>query len=129
MVMCLNRNPSPLSVASGAATACAGWISSFRTRAYRRAVNSARGISGESAAIALLQPVEPGFEQRVDRRRSRFVRQVSGTDPAAILQPQHVSLDEGRDHLLDDQWVALREVGDARQRIRIQASGFEQVID
>src|SRR6266568_1682837 len=85
MVMCLNRNPSPLSVASGAATACAGWISSFRTRAYRRAVNSARGISGDSAAMSLSWNCSPTIAASSITVRSRSSNRSSLASSSAWI--------------------------------------------
>ncbi len=76
-----------------------------------------------------VEPVEPGREQGRDGRRHRHVAQAAGGDPPAALPAQQAVVDEGRHHLLDEQWVAGRGGSDPGDEGRVEVVGAHQGAD
>ena len=66
----------------------------------------------DDLALVLLQPVEPGGQERVDRRGHGHGRQVPCGPPGPVGLDQEALVDEHADHLLDEQGVALGRLRD-----------------
>ena len=75
------------------------------------------GRTLDHLAIVRRELVEARRQQHLNARRDRDPREITGCDPAAVLTPQVVTVDEDRDHLLDEQRVALGSFLDARGHV------------
>ena len=70
------------------------------------------GAALDDCALLRVQPVQAGREQELDRRRNGHVREVLDRAPRAVLEPQQSVVDQHREHLLDEQRVALGRLED-----------------
>ena len=71
-----------------------------------------RGL--DERPLRLRQPIEAGRQQRRDRRRNRYVRDVPSGHPPFAVASQQAVVDQHPEHLLDEQRVALGDAGDPR---------------
>ena len=72
-----------------------------------------RGFDGQALVVA--EPVEPGCEERLDRRRD------------VELAVESLVLHRQREHLLDEERIALRGVDDPRTHPRIELDLLQQL--
>ena len=68
----------------------------------------------DQASFIGRQPVQPGREERRDRRRDRDVGQVGRRRPSAVLQHQATLIDEEPGHLLGVEGVSFGRLRDPR---------------
>ena len=72
----------------------------------------------EHRALDRGQAVESRRDQRLDRGRHLHLRQIAGGDPSVVLSHEIAVVDQHRDHLFDEQRIALGGLGHARRHAR-----------
>ena len=72
------------------------------------------GRTLEHCSLAVTEVIKSRGEESMDRRRNGDCGEVSHHCPASVLAHEEAVVDQHRDHLLDEQWVAFRGVGDSR---------------
>ena len=79
-------------------------------------------------AIDRTEPVEASGQERLDRRRDHDRADLADQDPAsAVIPSQDPVVQEHREHLLDEQRVALGGLDDLRSDLRVELRGPEEV--
>jgi len=76
----------------------------------------------EECALGVVQLIQTGGQQSLDRRRDRNPLEIRRRDPAIALAPDHPIVDQHRNRLLREQRVALGGVDDPRTRGVVDAS-------
>ena len=81
----------------------------------------------EDGAVLAAEPVEAGGEQSLDRRWQGELGQLARRRQRAVPAEQQPLVDEHRDHLLDEERIALGRFGDSRcarrRRARARRAG------
>src|SRR6185503_12790005 len=86
-----------------------------------------RGL--DHRALARLERVEPGREERLDRGRDVDLRELLGEPPHPLFERQELLVHEHPEELLREEWVPLGRRDDAIQDDRIERPPAEQALD
>ena len=97
-------------------------------RVLREALPDDRG-GLEHLPLVAVELVEPGGEERVDRRRHREVREVAVHHPAPVHAPQETVLDQHREELLGEERVPLGRIDDPPARLLGEIGAPEDVLE
>ena len=66
----------------------------------------------QDVPVGLIQSVEPGSDDRMDRLRRADSREISMNDPPSVLSSQQTVVHQHPEHLLDEQGVTARALHD-----------------
>ena len=83
----------------------------------------------DHGSFAGLEPVEAGGEQCVDRRRHGHRGEIARRGPAPVLTDEQTVVDQHRQHLLDEERIALRRLRDALPDLLGQLDLTDEVLD
>src|SRR4029453_13279826 len=64
-------------------------------------------------ALLVLQAIQSGRDQGLDRPRGREPGQVGGGNPRTVVASEYAVVDQRVQHLLDEEWIALGSFDDA----------------
>src|SRR5258707_2319937 len=81
----------------------------------------------DNPALDWQQTIKPGGEERRDALRHRYGVPASGELPPAILLADHPGVGQHRDHMLDEQRVAVRDRQDPVGQVRRQPHLAQEV--
>ena len=83
----------------------------------------------EHPPLGVVQLVEAGRKQHLDRARHAEARQVADGQPAPVLLLEQPLVDEHRQRLLNEQWIARSRLLDPGAHAGVEGSLPEQVVD